>query len=129
MDGIVCSGCHVWFTPGSLACPGCGAEAVLEGEHKSVIDRIEPQCLIHRYDGSDMLETAAVVKAGKRNLKVATRLQEYAKPVTVPKEKTYHFDSEVLCAIQALRNERTAAINRYDAQIGLHWKKLRPYTD
>ena len=101
---------------------------ILSGENKTVIDRLEANCLIHRYNGSDLLEPAIVIKEGKTNLKVATKLREYPHPVTVPKHKVYHFDSQVLSAIQALRTERTTAITRYDDLIKSHWQKLQPYT-
>jgi hypothetical protein len=108
-------------------CPGCGQNVVLEGEGKNIIDRIQPDCLLHRYEGSDLLEPAVIIKEGKTNIKAATRLKEYATPVTVPKQKVYAFDQSALSAIQALRNERTATIMRYDRQIQSHWQHLKPY--
>ncbi len=127
MEGIVCANCHSWLTLEAAACPGCGCPVVLEGESKSVIDHLQPDCLIHRYEGSDMLEPAVVVKEGKTNIKAATRLKEYGQPVTVPKSKVYAFDQNVLGSIQALRNERTATIRRYDQQIASQWQQLKPY--
>lgn len=127
MDGIVCANCHTWMTLDTPACPNCGATINLDGEHKNVIDRIQPNCLIHRYEGSDMLEPAVLLKEGKSNVKVATRLVEYAKPVTVPKHKVYAFDQNIYNAIQALRNERTATIRRFDQLIQSHWQHLKPY--
>jgi hypothetical protein len=127
MDGFVCSSCYTWLVPQHTDCPSCGIPVILEGDDKNVIDHLQPNCLIHRYDGSDMLEPAVIVKAGKTNMKVATKLREYAKPVTVSKQKVYQFDPNVLSAIQALRNERTATINRYDIMIQTHWKKLETY--
>ena len=127
MTGFICTACHTWQTMESLVCPGCGVAIVAAGDGKNVIDRLVADCLIHRYEGSDMLEPAAVVKEGKTNLKVATKLMEYAKPVTVPKRKAYRFDPTLLGSIQALRNERTATINRYDLMIQQHWKNLQPY--
>lgn len=127
MEGIVCGDCHMWLTPENTACPGCGIPMVLEGEGKNIIDRLEPNCLIHRYEGSDMLEPAVLLKEGKTNHKVAARLQDYAKPVIVPKHKVYRFDASLLGTIQGLRNERTATVNRYDILIQSHWKKLQPY--
>lgn len=127
MDGVICANCHAWLTADLGSCPGCGSDLVFEGESKTIIDRLQPNCLIHRYDGSDLLEPAVVIKEGKVNAKVATKLKEYANPVTVPKSKVYAFNQETLSAIQALRNERTATIMRYDQLIKSHWKKLRPY--
>jgi len=128
MDGIICANCHSWLAPGSPACPGCGNAVIAAGSGKNIIDRFEPDCLIHRYEGSDLLEPAVVIKQGKSNIKAATKLKEYAQPVTVPRQKVYAFDAATLGAIQSLRNERTAAIRRYDRQILAHWQKLRPYS-
>lgn len=79
------------------------------------------------YEGSDLLEPASVIKEGKVNVKVATKLKEFACPITVPKSKVYAFSQTSLGAIQALRNERTAAIMRYDKLIQSHWQQLKPY--
>lgn len=128
MEGIVCSICHSWLTAATDSCPSCSMPLILSGENKTVIDHLEANCLIHRYDGSDLLEPATIIKEGKTNLKVATKLREYPHPVTVPKHKVYHFDSQVLSTIQALRTERTTAITRYDDLIKSHWQKLQPYT-
>ncbi len=65
MDGIVCSDCHMWLASETKACSVCGIPIVLEGENKNIIDHLEPNCLIHRYEGSDMLEPAFIIKAGK----------------------------------------------------------------
>lgn len=127
MEGIVCANCHSWLELDASACPGCGEPVVLAGAAKNVIDRLQPDCLIHRYEGSDMLEPAVLLKEGKTNIKAATRLQEYAQPVTVPKSKVYIFDQNILGSIQALRNERTASVRRYDQQIQSHWQQLKPY--
>lgn len=127
MEGIVCANCHSWLTLDTPACPGCGEAVVLDGAAKNVIDHMQPDCLIHRYEGSDMLEPAVVLKEGKTNIKAATRLKEYAQPVTVPKSKVYAFDQEILGSIQSLRNERTATIRRYDRQIESQWQQLKPY--
>ncbi len=127
MEGIVCANCYSWLNPDAPFCPGCGDPVVLDGAAKNVIDRLEPDCLIHRYEGSDMLEPAVVIKEGKTNIKAATRLKEYAKPVTVPKSKVYAFDQSILGSIQALRNERTATVRRYDQLIQSQWSQLKPY--
>ncbi|VBB05329.1 Hypothetical protein LUCI_0536 [Lucifera butyrica] len=127
MDGIICSHCHAWLTASLPACPDCNTPLTFEGENKNVIDHLEANCLIHRYEGSDMLEPAVIIKEGKTNFKVATRLKEFLSPVAVPKQKVYSFDQAVLSSVQALRNERTATINRYDKLIQSHWQRLRPY--
>jgi RNA polymerase subunit RPABC4/transcription elongation factor Spt4 len=127
MEGIVCTQCNYWLTDASTTCPDCGTALVFEGEGKNVIDRMQPNCLIHRYEGSDLLEPAVLIKEGKTNMKVATRLKEYAKPVVVPKYKVFAFDQSILSSIQALRNERTATIKRYDQLIGSHWQRLKTY--
>ena len=129
MEGFVCSNCNFWLTTDSASCPDCGTAFIWEGEQKNVIDRLMPNCLVHRYEGSDLLEPAVIVKEGKANMKIATRLKEYAKPVVVPKHKVYSFDQNILSAIQALRNERSATIRRYDQQIGSHWQRLKPYKE
>lgn len=127
MDGVICASCHSWLTAENGSCPGCGSNVIFEGENKSVIDRLQPNCLIHRYEGSDMLEPAVLIKEGKTNVKVATKLKEYASPVTVPKHKVYSFNQDILSSIQSLRNERTATIMRFDQLIQSHWKSLKPY--
>lgn len=129
MDGYVCAGCHALITTPVSVCPGCETALVYDGSEKNVIDRLEPNCLIHRYEGSDMLEPAVLLKVAKTNVKVATKLREYPQPVTVPKSKVYTFDPNVYSKIQALRNERTATIGRYDQLIKAHWQHLKPYTD
>lgn len=127
MDGVICASCHTWLALDSDACPGCGCGIILEGDEKNVIDRLQPNCLIHRYVGSDLLEPAVFIKEGKVNFKVATKLKEYQKPIVVPKDRVYAFNQDVLSAIQSLRNERTATIMRYDKLIQSHWQNLRPY--
>lgn len=128
MDGVVCTKCNSYFPITTASCPGCGMDVVLDGDAKSVIDRIQPNCLVHRYDGSDLLEPAVVLKAGKSNYKIALRLQDYAKPVTVPKQKVFLFNQNILSSIQSLRNERTASVMRFEQLIGSHWNQLRPFS-
>lgn len=127
MDGIVCTGCHSYLTTELSNCPGCGNAIILAGEAKNVIDQLQPNCLIHRYDGSDLLEPACIIKEGRTNVKVATKLKDYGKPIVVAKTKVYSFNQSILSSIQALRNERTATMRRYDQLIETHWQNLKPY--
>lgn len=127
MDGIVCTECHSFLTTDLSNCPGCGTAIILSGEAKNIIDQLQPNCLIHRYEGSDLLEPAFIIKAAKKNVKVATKLKDYARPIVVDKAKVYSFNQNVLSSIQALRNERTATMRRYDQLIETHWKNLKPY--
>ncbi|MBO5244903.1 MAG: hypothetical protein J6B02_02260 [Selenomonadales bacterium] len=127
MTDIVCASCHDCFKSGASVCPSCGAELIYAGEDANVITSLAPDCLVHRLRGSDRLEPAVLLKEGRTNVKVATRLAEYAKPLTVPKSETYRFSAELLSHIQSLRNERTAAMHRYDAQIASYWQRLAPY--
>lgn len=127
MDGVVCLKCNSYFTHTSSNCPSCGSEIVLDGDAKTVIDHLTPNCLVHRYDGSDLLEPAVVLKAGRSNYKVALKLQDYAKPVTVPKHKVYMFNEDILQSVQGLRNERTASVMRFEQLIGSQWNKLQPF--
>lgn len=127
MSEIVCMSCHSYLPVDLAACPSCGSEIILGGDNKNVIDRLQPNCLIHRYEGSDLLEPAVLLKTTKANCKVATKLKEYAKPVTIQKNKVYAFDQKILGAIQALRNERTATMYRYDQLIQAHWQNLKQY--
>jgi len=60
---------------------------------------------------------------------VATKLKEYNAPVVIPKQNVYAFNQNILSSIQALRNERTATIMRYDQLIQSHWQHLEPYQD
>ena len=127
MDQNICASCHSLISLQSSVCPGCGQSIVSAGNQKNIIDKFEPDCLIHRYEGSDMLEPAVLIKEGKTNVKAATKLKEYAHPVTVPKTKVYQFDTAVLDAIQSLRSDRSATIHRYDELIQSHWQQLKPY--
>jgi hypothetical protein len=127
MEGAVCLACHAWLDPEIQACPGCGENIVWDGDAKNIIDCLQPNCLISRYDGCDLLEPAVVLREGKSNVKAATKLKEYSQPVTVPKHRVYAFDHTVLSSVQSLRNERTATVMRYDRLIESHWKQLRPF--
>lgn len=127
MDGVVCSKCSSYFPSSTTNCPGCGSSVILDGGEKNVIDQLSPNCLIHRYDGSDLLEPAVVLKSGRTNYKVAIKLQDYAKPISVPKHKVYLFDKNLLRAVQNLRSERTASVMRFEQQIASQWNQLQPF--
>lgn len=127
MNGVICASCHTCLTLDLGQCPNCNTEICLDGENKNIIDRLQPNCLIYRYDGSDILEPAVIIKESKVNIKVATKLQEYTKPIVISKENVYAFNQTILSSIQALRNERTATIMRYDQLIQSHWQNLQPY--
>lgn len=127
MDGVICAKCHTWLSSQSSNCPSCLEALVWEGQDKNIIDRLQPDCLVHRYEGSDILEPAVFIREGKTNIRTATKLKEYSKPVTIPKHKVYVFDQTILSAIQALRNERTATVMRYDQLIQSHWQQLKPF--
>jgi len=129
MPGIICNHCHAWLTSDLANCPNCSTTIFLDGDNKNIIDRIQPNCLIYRYDGSDILEPAVIIKQSKINVRVATKLQEYNAPVVVAKHNVYAFNQHILSSIQALRNERTATIMRYDQLIQSHWQHLQPYQD
>lgn len=129
MLGIVCADCHAWLTSDLTNCPNCNTTIFLDGDNKNIIDRIQPNCLIYRYEGSDILEPAIIIKQSKTNVRVATKLQEYRTPIVVAKHNVYAFNQNILSSIQALRNERTATIMRYDQLIQSHWQNLTPYQD
>lgn len=90
------------------------------------MDGFIPNCLVYRYAGSDLLEPAIIVKKGKKNFHVATRPEELARPVAVPKHNVYALDQEIYDAITALRTQRKETITRYDALIQEKWQYLRP---
>lgn len=127
MNGIVCAHCFSYLPTLVTACPSCGQEIIVTDPNKTVIDKILPNCLIHRYEGSDLLEPAIILKEGKVNYKVATQLKDYPHPITVAKNKVYHFDQSLFSSIQALRNERTTSMYHYDSSIKTHWQQLKPF--
>lgn len=128
MDGVVCANCNSYLLVSHRNCPGCGSGIVLEGAKKNVIDQMNPNCLVHRYDGSDLLEPAVVLKSGRSNYKVALKLQDYAKPVTVPKHKVYMYNQDLLSSVQSLRSERSASVMSFEQQIGSQWNQLQPFS-
>ncbi|MDU4959648.1 MAG: hypothetical protein E6X17_03155 [Sporomusaceae bacterium] len=127
MDGIVCANCSQFAPVTSAACPGCGSAFIRSGAQKNIIDQLEPNCLIHRYDGSDLLEAGTVLKKGKSNYKVALKLSDYTKPITVPRHKVYHYNPELFGAVQELRSQRAASSLQFEQQIGSHWSRLQPF--
>jgi len=127
MDEVICSNCYTTLSLDATSCPGCGTDLVLTGDQKNILDHVQPNSLIHRYEGSDLLEPAYILREGKSNVKAATKLREYSKPISVSKNKVYAFDQNILSAIQSLRNERTASIKRYDQLIQSHWQQLKPF--
>ena len=127
MNEMICAHCHTWLTPDLTHCSNCNTGIFFDGENKNIIDRIQPNCLIYRYSGSDILEPAVIIKKSKTNLRVATKLKEYSAPIVIPKHNVYVFNQPILSSIQALRNERTATIMRYDQLIQSHWQNLEPY--
>ena len=129
MTGMICSDCHAWLTSDVTNCPSCNTTIFLDGASKNIIDRIQPNCLIYRYEGSDILEPAVIIKQSKVNVRVATKLQEYNAPVVVSKSNVYAFNQNILSSIQELRTERTATILRYDQLIKSHWQQLDPFQD
>lgn len=127
MQEVICTTCNSCFNADAASCPGCNQVPVLSGSNKNVIDQLTPNCLIHRYDGSDLLEPATIIKTGRTNYKVALKLADYNKPITVAKTKAYHYDPKVLTAIQMLRQERTNTMNDFDQKIGSYWNQLHPF--
>lgn len=127
MSEFICARCNAYFQAAQELCPKCQTALFYEGERKNVVDTLAPNCLVHRYRGSDLLEPALVLKVGKVNAKVALRLKDIAKPVSVPKEEVYQLDDAVLQSINALRDERCEEMRRFDERIGGQWQKLVAY--
>lgn len=127
MKEAVCSFCHAYFTTAPLLCPQCAHPLVYTGDNANVITTLSPTCLIHRYRGSDRLEPAVILSEGRTKLKVAVRLRDYSRPLTVPKAETYAFDQTLFDRIESLRQERTRAMQRYDETIAALWQTLTPY--
>jgi len=124
MDIVICKQCYMPNTV-SPCCLECGTPFVMEGEEKNIIDQLVPTCLVHRYDGSDMLESAAIVKEGKRYYHVATKLIEYAHPAKIPKNRVFQLNEGLLAQINQLRQERRDYINTIDAQMAQLWTGLQ----
>lgn len=127
MSEFICARCNAYFREAQAACPQCRTPLFYEGADKNVVDAFAPNCLVHRYRGSDLLEPALLLKVGKVNAKVAFHLKDIVKPVSVPKEEVFRLDEEVLHSINALRDERCETMRRFDERIGCCWQKLVAY--
>lgn len=127
MHILICQSC---FSPNSASacCTQCGTMFVTEGEAKNVIDTFEPTCLVHRYEGSDLLEPATVVKEGKRYLYVATQLLEYAHPTKVPKERVFTYNQALLNDVNHLRKERRDYVDAIDVRMAELWSQLHTFS-
>lgn len=128
MSEFICNHCSTYINGDETHCPQCGAAFIFSGDEKNITDSLEPNCLVYRYDGSDLLETAVIVKQGKVNVKAATRLKELAKPVTIAKNRIYAYNPDIWAAINDLRAQRKTAMQEYDALISKQWEKLTPYS-
>ncbi len=127
MPEQICAQCYTSVADQSTTCPGCGQKLFYTGNDKNVLDKLIPNCLIYRYEGSDMLEPALLVKACKTNAKVATNLREISHPITLSKDRVYSFDKSIFQSIQELRQQRTNIVQDFDQQIQTYWTKLTPY--
>lgn len=123
MDILICQNC---FSPNttSTCCTQCGSMFVTEGPEKNVFDTFKPTCLVHRYEGSDLLEPAAIVKEGKRYLYVATALLEYARPTKVPKERVFKYNQALFENVTNLRQERRNYVAAMDTRMAGLWSQL-----
>lgn len=127
MNIVICRNCLSPNAPSSH-CTQCGTTFITEGGNKNIIDKFEPTCLVHRYEGSDLLEPAAVVKEGKRYFYVATQLLEYARPAKVPKTRVFNFNQALLDSVNQLRKERKEYVATIDARMAALWTQLETLT-
>lgn len=125
MNILVCQNCFSPNTTDACSCTKCGSMFETEGTRKNIIDTFEPTCLIHRYEGSDLLEPAAIVKEGKRYLYVATQLLEYAHPTKVPKERVFKYNPDLLSNVDQLRKERRNYVEAVDSRMAELWSQLQ----
>lgn len=123
MHILICRNC---FSPNTAptCCTQCGSMFVTEGTNKNIIDTFVPTCLAHRYEGSDLLEPAAIVKEGKRYFYVATQLMEYAHPTKVPKERVFKYNQALLDDVNKLRKERRDYVADIDTRMHVLWSQL-----
>lgn len=124
MHIVICQNCN---SPNSAAtcCTECGSMFITEGTNKNTIDTFIPTCLVHRYEGSDLLEPAVVVKEGKRYLYVATQLLEYAHPTKVPKERVFKYNQTLLGDVNQLRKDRKDYVAAIDTRMSALWSQLK----
>lgn len=124
---FICNSCQGYADRPVSHCPHCQTPLILAGPEKNITDSIKPDCLVHRYQGSDLLEPALVLKEGKINMKVAVKLKDLAKPLTVPKAEVFRNNDAVFQAITALRRQRKEQMEEFDKAIAAYWKKLQNY--
>lgn len=127
MTEAVCRHCRTYLAEPLAVCPVCASPLIYIGEDQSVIRTLPADCLVHRYRGSDLLEPAAILSEGRTNIKIATRLADYNRPLTAPKRETYVLDRALLSQINDLRAERRRAVEAYDEKIAACWQHLTPY--
>lgn len=125
---FICNACGNYSTGSAGTCPHCHTALIFSGIEKNITDVIQSDCLIHRYQGSDLLEPAKLIKAGKSNMKVAVKLKDMAKPLTVPKTEVFFLDESILSSVNQLRDERKILMKDYDERIASQWQQLQPYT-
>lgn len=126
---FICNSCQGYVNQPLSHCPYCQTPLIFAGQDKNVTDSLTPNCLIHRYQGSDLLEPALLLKEGKTNMKVAVKLKDVVKPITVPKVEVFKNDDNVLNEINRLRLERKLQMEKYDETISDYWQKLQNYTE
>lgn len=124
---FICDSCKAYVNSPAAICPQCQTKLIFDGAEKNIITDLVPNCLIHRYQGSDLLEPAVIVKEGKTNVKAAVKLKDLAKPLIVPKQEVFAMNPGLLTSITALRNERRETMDHYDYLIGVYWSQLTPY--
>lgn len=125
----ICNSCNTYLNEPLSQCPNCQINFVFSGKDKNITDSLAPNCLVHRYQGSDLLEKATVLREGKTNMKVAVKLKDLAKPLTVPKSEVFKIDEKILNNINNLRSERKAQMAKYDEDIANYWENLQFYTN
>ena len=124
---FICNSCNTYFNYAETKCPNCQTTFIFNGNEKNITDSLSPNCLVHRYQGSDLLEIAMVLKEGKTNMKIAITLKDLLKPITVPKSEVFKVDKKILSAITKLRAQRKARMEKYDEDIAAYWNKLQIY--
>lgn len=127
MFEFICDSCKTYVNSPTDICPQCQIKLIFDGTGKNITTALEPNCLIHRYQGSDLLEPARIVKEGKTNVKVAVKLKDLVKPLIIPKQEVFALNPALLTSITALRNERRETMDHYDYLIGEYWEQLDPY--